>query len=222
MYKRQDEGLSLQYNKKEGTVIFRTKEDNRMVNYSFRKFQKQLNVSDGDTLKLDRTGLYSIVGNSEEERVDIDFQNHEGVLINYSYSPPSAPYGESETTYLNDAILGSRNENDGNWIGWKNQDVTVTMDFPDFTSLSGAKFRYRDDLDKDIFPPASYSLYGTTRYKEDILLAQKTIQAVGYPIAVEEAPLIGSFKSLKLVVHHYKRPENESWLFMDEIILTKY
>ncbi len=216
-----DEDLSLEYNKKKGTIVFRTEDDNHRLNYGFRKFYRELIVSDGDTLNLDKTGLYSVVGKMEQERVDIDYLNHEGVLVNYNYNPPSPPYGESETTYLNDAILGSDNVRDGNWVGWNNQDVVVSIEFPDFTSLAGFKFRYRDDLEKDIYPPASYSLYGTTKFKEDILLAQKTIRAKGISITEEEAEIQGSFISLKLVVYHYKRPDNDSWLIMDEIILTK-
>ncbi len=217
-----DDGLSLEYDKSKGSIVFRTEDENRSLNYEFRKFRRELNVADGDTLKLDKTGLYSFIDAAEESRIDIDYQDHEGVPLVYNYNTPSPPYGESETTFLNDAILGSNNEKDGNWIGWKNQDVTLNIEFPAFTTLSGVKFRYKDDLEKDIYPPASYSLYGSTRHKENILLAQKTVQAAGYPITVEEAPLLGQYKSLKLVINHYKRPDSESWLVLDEVILTQY
>ena len=148
------------------------------------------------------------------------------------------PLGRGNKDVLTDKVYGSTNHDDGKWIGTETQDITITIDYTEEKTFTGAAVGFLSNMASGICPAGSVTYYvsedGTTYEEVGKITIVENPQAL-YD-ANEAAKVIRpvcdfgkevSARYIKIVVKNpgnYLRTGHENktntWVFIDEVELV--
>lgn len=218
--------LQVKWDKLNGYLIFPSPGEGRMLVQDLRGELETIDISDAGYVELRIPGKYKFyltendkkIGNTiQVERMIHDGINN-GVLTHNATDAPHNGKG-----ILNDGIAASEDVSIGEWAGWKNKNVVIEYEFKEDQPINYVSLRYRDDLENNIYPPSVINVEGSVDGESWIQMVGRKIDAPGYPITVEQLPVQGTFKKIRVKIDNYTTSKDfESWLLIDEIYISRY
>jgi len=216
-------GIEAVWDKESGHMIFSNESGPISMVKEFRKSIDTIEIEKNGSIALDRTGKYSFQMLENDQligtKVTLTRQIHDGINAICTHTSANAPYNKKGK--LNDGIAGTEDYTSGEWVGWKNKDAIIEFDFEGDQSINYISYRYRDDIENNIFPPKNMGLEVSVDGQNWEHLITRNVVAPGYPISGDNFTIRGTYKKIRLTVGNYTTGDNiESWLLIDEVTVA--
>jgi hypothetical protein len=128
---------------------------------------------------------------------------------------------------LVDGMLGSDSYADGHWLAFDGQDMDVTIDLAQETSVSSIEIHSSNNRSNWVYPAGSLEVFGSNDgISFDHLATQKYETTEGKIAELTAQFETTNYKYVKIVAKHQKIPEgrdgagSDAWLFVDEVIIN--
>jgi hypothetical protein len=218
--------LQVSWDKVNGQLIFPSPGGGRMLVQESRGDSDTIDISSVGYVDLRIPGKYSFYltenGKKVGNTIQVERMIHDGINNGIvTHTSTDAPHNRKGI--LNDGIAGAEDITAGEWAGWKNKNAVIEYEFIEDQPVTYVSLRYRDDLENNIYPPSTIDIEGSVDGEHWVKMVSRNIEAPGYPITVEQLPIVGTFKKIRINVGNYTTSkEYVSWLLIDEIFVSKY
>ena len=151
---------------------------------------------------------------------------HKAIGKKMSYSPVyhKKYQGQGEATLTN-VVRGSKNFQDGQWLGWLGDDVTLTLDLEQATEVSEVRIGAMDSQSSGIYFPIKFTISLSTDGKN-----YREVATHNEPCIVRGKPSLKDFalkfnsqeaRYIKITLKNVKTPPKggDAWLFIDEVLV---
>jgi len=151
---------------------------------------------------------------------------HKAIGKKMSYSPVyhKKYQGQGEATLTN-VVRGTKNFQDGQWLGWLGDDVTLTLDLEQATEVSEVRIGAMDSQSSGIYFPIKFAISLSTDGKN-----YREVATHNEPCIVRGKPSLKDFalkfnsqeaRYIKITLKNVKTPPKggDAWLFIDEILV---
>ena len=151
---------------------------------------------------------------------------HKAIGKKMSYSPVyhKKYQGQGEATLTN-VVRGSKNFQDGQWLGWLGDDVTLTLDLEQATEVSEVRIGAMDSQSSGIYFPIKFAISLSTDGKN-----YREVATHNEPCIVRGKPSLKDFalkfnsqeaRYIKITLKNVKTPPKggDAWLFIDEVLV---
>ena len=217
--------ITAEWNKEYGILKFSGNTEGLYLIDLFRAGNDTIPASNSLTIDINLPGphTYQLYDGSKTigNQIKINRKIHKGLDAICTYNKPSKPF--NKTNILNDGIGGSEDNLKAQWVGWKNKDAVIEYDFGGDQSLTYVSVTYRDDIENNIYPPQYVSVEGSLDGVTFRPRQKKIMDPPGYPITQDQIPIRGTYQKIRITVKNYSTSGNiDSWLMLDEIVLSEY
>ena len=151
---------------------------------------------------------------------------HKAIGKKLSYSPVyhKKYQGQGEATLTN-VVRGTKNFQDGQWLGWLGDDVTLTLDLEQATEVSEVRIGAMDSQSSGIYFPIKFAISLSTDGKN-----YREVATHNEPCIVRGKPSLKDFalkfnsqeaRYIKITLKNVKTPPKggDAWLFIDEVLV---
>lgn len=151
---------------------------------------------------------------------------HKAIAKKMSYSPVyhKKYQGQGEATLTN-VVRGTKNFQDGQWLGWLGDDVTLTLDLEQATEVSEVRIGAMDVQSSGIYFPIKFAISLSTDGKN-----YREVATHNEPCVVRGKPSLKDFalkfnsqeaRYIKITLKNVKTPPKggDAWLFIDEVLV---
>ena len=151
---------------------------------------------------------------------------HKAIGKKMSYSPVyhKKYQGQGEATLTN-VVRGTKNFQDGQWLGWLGDDVTLTLDLEQATEVSEVRIGAMDSQSSGIYFPIKFAISLSTDGKN-----YREVATHNEPCVVRGKPSLKDFalkfnsqeaRYIKITLKNVKTPPKggDAWLFIDEVLV---
>jgi len=151
---------------------------------------------------------------------------HKAIGKKMSYSPVyhKKYQGQGEATLTN-VVRGTKNFQDGQWLGWLGDDVTLTLDLEQATEVSEVRIGAMDSQSSGIYFPIKFAISLSTDGKN-----YREVATHNEPCIVRGKPSLKDFalkfnsqeaRYIKITLKNVKTPPKggDAWLFIDEVLV---
>jgi len=151
---------------------------------------------------------------------------HKTIGKKMSYSPVyhKKYQGQGEATLTN-VVRGTKNFQDGQWLGWLGDDVTLTLDLEQATEVSEVRIGAMDSQSSGIYFPIKFAISLSTDGKN-----YREVATHNEPCIVRGKPSLKDFalkfnsqeaRYIKITLKNVKTPPKggDAWLFIDEVLV---
>ena len=143
-------------------------------------------------------------------------------------TPPHPKFSKGGSKALVNGILGNNNKfGDGQWLGWKGEDIEATFDLGAFTEIKEMTFRFFNDPSQSIYLPKGIRVEFSRDNEKFVPITEfRDITATNEKVLDVTLGLPTSVQYIKVIVENFGTiPEGaqgagkKAWLFLDEIIV---
>ena len=151
---------------------------------------------------------------------------HKAIGKKLSYSPVyHKKYQVQGEATLTNVVRGTKNFQDGQWLGWLGDDVTLTLDLEQATEVSEVRIGAMDSQSSGIYYPIKFAISLSTDGKN-----YREVATHNEPCIVRGKPSLKDFalkfnsqeaRYIKITLKNVKTPPKggDAWLFIDEVLV---